>query len=362
MRNFVGRTYRTARAVSSSYGRHAGSQLAAGLSYRVLFSLVPLLALTVSVIDLLLPSETRKDVVDWLFRRFPGHELESAVNKSVSHPGATAPVVGLVALAGLLWAASGMMASIRVAFRVVWEVPGPTYVRGKVRDLLLVALAAALLLVAFGVSLVAQLVAEAGKGVSDAVGLQSDTRVVDAIVQLGGGLLVGFLALIVLYWVVPPVRMGFRQVWPSAALAAVAIELLIKGFAFYAARTTANSVYGPLGAVFTFLLLIYLLGTVLLLGAELTATGSATPRGEMKLFRRGSKKRKQDVAVYHIASMLDEGVMSVDQLLAPGIWEDFPGDPADVDQCLRQVADDPKTSDADRGKIGQYLEQLHDTP
>jgi uncharacterized BrkB/YihY/UPF0761 family membrane protein len=116
--------------VSSGYSRHAGSQLAAGISYRVLFSLVPLLALIVSVIDFLLPSETRKDVVDWLLHRFPGTGLESAVNKSISHPGATAPVVGLIALAGLLWTASGMMASIRVAFRVVWEVPGPTYVRG----------------------------------------------------------------------------------------------------------------------------------------------------------------------------------------------------------------------------------------
>jgi membrane protein len=267
--------YRTARVVSSAYGRHAGSQLAAGISYRVLFSLVPLLALLVSVIDLLLPSEARKDIVAWLFHRFPGHGLESAVNKSISHPGATAPLVALVAVAGLLWAASGMMASIRIAFRVVWEVPGPTYVRGKLRDFLLVALAAALLLVAFGVSLAAQLVAEAGKGVSAAVGLQGDTRVVDAISQLGGGLLVGFLALIVLYWVVPPVRVGFGQVWLSAALAAAGIELLIKGFAFYAARTTANSVYGPLGALFTFLLLVDLLGTVLLLGAELTAARSS---------------------------------------------------------------------------------------
>lgn len=272
MKSFVERAYRTAREVSSGYGRHAGSQLAAGIAYRVLFSLVPLLALSISVIDFLLPSEVRNDVVDWLLHRIPGHGLESAVNSSISHPGATAPVVGLIALAGLLWAASGMMASIRVAFRVVWEVPGPRYVRGKIRDFLLVGLAAALLLVAFGVSLTAQLVAEAGKGVSAAVGLQSDTRVVDAIAQVGGGLLVGFLALIVLYRVVPPVRVGFAQIWPSAALAAVAVELLIKGFAFYAARTTANSIYGPLGALFTFLLLIYLLGTILLLGAELTAT------------------------------------------------------------------------------------------
>jgi membrane protein len=148
-------------------------------------------------------------------------------------------------------------------------------VRGKLRDFLLVGLAAVLLLVAFGVSLTAQLVAEAGKGVSAAAGMQGGARVAGVVTQLAAGLLVGFLAFSVLYWVVPPVRVQLGHVWPSAALTAVATELLIKGFAFYVARTTANSVYGPLGALFTFLLLIYLLGTVLLLGAELTATRSS---------------------------------------------------------------------------------------
>jgi hypothetical protein len=40
--------------------------------------------------------------------------------------------------------------------------------------------------------------------------------------------------------------------------------------------------------------------------------------------------------------MLDERVISVDDLLAPGIWEDFPGDQADVERFLRQVAEDPR--------------------
>jgi len=80
----------------------------------------------------------------------------------------------------------------------------------------------------------------------------------------------------------------------------------------------------------------------------------------MRLFRRRSKtSRKEHAAVYHIASLLDEGMMSVDQLLAPGIWEDFPGKPADVERFLRQVAEDPKTSDADRRKIERQLEQRH---
>jgi membrane protein len=262
------------RTVWSAYGRHAGSQLAAGIAYRVLFSLVPLLALVVSVLDLVLPREVRSDVVNWLLHGLPGTTLESAVNKSLSHPGATAPLVTLVAVVGLLWAASGMMASIRIAFRVVWEVPGPTFVRGKLRDLLLVGLAGALVLVAFGISVAAQLVAEAGKGLSDALGLKSGARDAGTIAELGAGLAVAFLALLVLYAAVPPVRVRFGRVWPSAALAAVAIELLIKGFAFYAARTSYNRIYGPLGTLFGLLLLIYLLATILLLGAELTAARS----------------------------------------------------------------------------------------
>jgi hypothetical protein len=80
----------------------------------------------------------------------------------------------------------------------------------------------------------------------------------------------------------------------------------------------------------------------------------------MRLFRRRSKKRQQDVAVYHIASLLDEGGMSVDQLLAPAIWRDFPGDQLEVERFLRQVAQDPKTSDEDRRKIERHLEQLHE--
>lgn len=78
----------------------------------------------------------------------------------------------------------------------------------------------------------------------------------------------------------------------------------------------------------------------------------------MKLFRWRKKKREQDAAVYHIASLLDEGVISVDQLLAPGIWEDFPGSQADIERFLRQVAEDLQTSDEDRRKIERHLEQL----
>jgi len=79
----------------------------------------------------------------------------------------------------------------------------------------------------------------------------------------------------------------------------------------------------------------------------------------MKLFRWRKKKREQDAAVWHIATLVKDGLMSVDQLLAPGVWEDFPGNQGDVERFLRQVADDPQTSDEDRRKIEHHLDQLH---
>jgi hypothetical protein len=81
----------------------------------------------------------------------------------------------------------------------------------------------------------------------------------------------------------------------------------------------------------------------------------------MKLFRWRKKKREQDAAVWHIGTLVKDGVMSVDQLLRPGVWEDFPGNQADIEQFLRQVADDPQTSDEDRSKIERHLEELHST-
>ena len=51
---------------ATTYGQTAGGQRAAAISYRVLFSLVPFVALLVSVLELVLPEGTQESVVSWL--------------------------------------------------------------------------------------------------------------------------------------------------------------------------------------------------------------------------------------------------------------------------------------------------------
>src|SRR5262249_1290000 len=134
VRRALAAVYRAGRAAASGYSRHACSQLAAGIAYRVLFSLVPFVALLLSVLELVLPEETRRDVVDWVVGQAPGTDVESAVRKTVVHPGAAMSLGGIVAVGALVWAATGMMSSIRIALGIVWSVQRGSYARGKLRD------------------------------------------------------------------------------------------------------------------------------------------------------------------------------------------------------------------------------------
>ena len=86
-----------------------------------------------------------------------------------------------------------------------------------------------------------------------------------------------FAALLALYRFVPPVTMPLALLWPSALAAAIAFEVTVYGYAVYATRfSNFSSVYGPIGAVLAFLLLVYLLAAIVLLGAETAAPRSRT--------------------------------------------------------------------------------------
>ena len=116
MRGQFDRARRYVSEILTSYSRHAGSQLAAAIAYRVLFSFVPFVALLVTIVDVVLPPSRREQFVDWLVGEIGATGLEDSVEQALAGSGASAPIVAVVALGTLLWGASGMMASIRIAF------------------------------------------------------------------------------------------------------------------------------------------------------------------------------------------------------------------------------------------------------
>src|SRR3990170_454230 len=278
MRAIFRRGQAYAQEILTAYGRHAGSQLSAAIAYRVLFSLVPFAALLLTIIDAVLPPTRRQQFVAWLFGKLPGTDLEQSIDNTLAASDASAPIVGLIALGALLWGASGMMASIRIAFRVIWDrESGPTYVRSKLRDFALVSGAGALVIAAFGISVIVRIVVQTGSDISKELGFTSDASALSTGVEVIASTLVIFGALLALYRFVPPVTMTLARLWPSALAAAVSFHIAVYGYAVYATRFASfNTIYGPIGAVLVFLLLVYLLAAIVLLGAETAAARSKT--------------------------------------------------------------------------------------
>ena len=282
---------RLGRAVgiaAGTYARTAANQRAAAISYHVLFSLVPFVALLVSVLELVLPETTQERLVAWLVGVLPlPQELSDSVIDAVERTGPSASAAGLVAAAGLIWAASGMMGSIRSAFRAVWgsEADRP-YLRGKALDVVLVLGAGLLVVSAFGVSVVVQLVTNTSTRIAtDLGGDGGATERLGSLGQVLATTALAFLAFLLLYRVVPPVATRVRDAVPAAAVAAVAFELASAGFSVYLDRfADFDEVYGPLGAVLAFLVLVYMVAAILLFGACIaaawpTAAIAAVPTG-----------------------------------------------------------------------------------
>ena len=259
------------------YTRHAVSQFAAAISYRVLFSLVPLVAFVAALADALLPDSVRDGLADWLASVAPGTAFDSSVREALVGSRVAPTVAGLVSLAVLLWAASGMMAAIRVAFRVIWENDlRRTFARSKLLDFLLVLGVGVVAVASLGATLIVQVLAELGHDLSDTFGAGADGRILAALTEVLTSAALTFGVLVVLYRFVPPVGPSLRAIWLPALLATVVFNLATAAYGLYLARFgDLTAVYGPLGAVLGFLLVVYVGVIVILLCAELVAAWPA---------------------------------------------------------------------------------------
>ena len=250
------------------------SQLAAAISYYVLFSIIPLAIFLTSVFGLLVQdSDIQDEVIDRLVEAIPleegeGQDLVTDTVRGVSRVSGALTVVGII---GMAWSASVMFGAIRKALNIAWdtEVHRPL-VQQKLIDLAMV-LGLGLLL---GTSIAGTAALRTLRELSDeALGpLSTGTGFFWSALPLALPGLLTFLVFLLIYRFVPNVSHSLREVWPGALLAGALFELLKNGFVLYVAKfNNYDVVYGSLGAVMLFLLWTYLSANVLLLGAELAS-------------------------------------------------------------------------------------------
>jgi membrane protein len=235
------------------YQRTQGDLLAAGVTYFAFLALFPILLLAASIIGLILAGDEllQRELFSAIREAFPGsvgrqlvHQLTGAIDG--------AGFIGLIALAGFLYAGLRTMDKLRVGMELIWkgEVDRPDVLRDNLQDLLaLVALGAvglASLGLTGGVTQATSWVLGL-LGLSDEPGYGVLTWVVGIALAMAGDVVV-FLWLL---RVVPSVSHPLRRLLRGALFGAAGLEVLklIGGFylSLISDSVTASAFGGAVG-------------------------------------------------------------------------------------------------------------------
>ena len=280
-RTLTGRVLWTVQTSLTRYTANRNPQIAAAISYHVLFAIVPLFVFLGTIFGLLLQNdERRQEVTQQLIDRFPlSADAGVDIERILSDIPTPLSVIGVISILALLWSASGMMSSVRVGLTAVFDGgQGRPFFHSKLIDFILVlalgCLFVGLLALTIAINAIERWSETVAGGLS-AAGLDRGS-----ILALLLPPVLTFGVLLLLYRLVPRTRLRYRDLAVGALVAAIASEAIRIGFSYYLSSVARyNLLYGALGSVFALLLVVYLQALVLLFGAEIANAWSQSAYG-----------------------------------------------------------------------------------
>lgn len=268
-----------------NFGKHECAQRSAALVYYALFSMFPLLLISVSFLGFLLEAgvpvamDAQTVVLKGVEQTLPQAKgmVENILLTTRRARGSTS----LVGLVGLAWAASNLFGQARLALNLIWGVDSDRGIGGALRR----RLNALGMVVGTGLLLLALTIVNTSLDLIAHYATQlpwSDTLWPLALPLIMAGGTVLLFAL--LYRFLPRAPLDWSDVWPGAIVGGIGWQVLKKIFVWYAA-TMANwgAIYGSIASVIALSLWLYLSAQVVLYGAEFSAAYSRLVRAKEML-------------------------------------------------------------------------------
>lgn len=263
------------REAAASWIRNRAPLLAGALAFYMVFSLAPLLLISVGVAGMVFDRDDVEARIVALLRKFVGPQVAQVVQQIYARDGdSTGSVIAQAISTGILFfAASAVFNQLRAVLDTILGVPPKTI--GRPKDILHVigaylwSLAMALtiglllllaLLFATVVSFVRSFVATQWPH------LGSLLRLTDAVLVLG----VLPLFCSILFMTVPSLRMRFRDVWPGSIVTSLLLAVGTYLFSLYLSIIGVVSFYGAATSLVALLLWVFFSAQIFLFGAEFT--------------------------------------------------------------------------------------------
>lgn len=198
---------------------------------------------------------------------FPSDQAtQMAAIEAISNVRKSSLLFGLLALVGYLWTASNLFGALEAAFEAVYHCGRRDFVPQKLMALWMMAIFCVLAALAVGTSALLPLV----NTVPDVPTWLK--RGLTFPIQVGIGVVSGFVLFFGIYYVVPNRRRRAREVWPGALLAGIGFEALTLLFPTYIKLNPGINQFGKAFALlFVLVAFFFFFGLITMLGAELNA-------------------------------------------------------------------------------------------
>lgn len=248
-------------------------RLGAALSYYTVFSLVPLLVLTIAIAGLVFGKEAAQHAMMEQIASLVGPQSAAAIQQmiDIAQKPSNGVVASLIAVGTLLLGASGVFAQLQDALNTVWgvEPKAGRGIWGAIKDrffsfvavlgtgfLLLVSLVLSAALAAFGKLFLSWL-----------PGQEAVLHVADLAVSFG----VITLLFAMMFKLLPDAKIAWRDVWIGAGLTSLLFTIGKFLIGLYLGKADIGSAYGAAGSLVILLVWVYYSSQILLFGAEFTS-------------------------------------------------------------------------------------------
>jgi membrane protein len=271
--NFFSTWKRVLKNAAISWSNDRCSTLGAALSYYTLFSLAPLLLITIGIIGIVFGADSaRTGVIDQL-RETAGPQTAEAIDSILKSAGkaggTTVTVLGVVLL---LFGAIGVFVELQDALNQIWRTNRPRasgiwgWVRIRLLALGAVFTTGLLLLASLAVSSVVEGASGRVEKMWDLPGGAGLWRGV----SLGVTFALVVLVCALVFRFLPNTRVTWRDVSGGALLTGLLFALGKYFFSIYLGHVAIASMYGAAGSVVLVLVWVYYSAQILLFGAEVT--------------------------------------------------------------------------------------------
>jgi membrane protein len=261
------------KRAASEWSDDQAMMQAAALAYYTLFSIAPLIIISISIAGLAFGEQASRGELFSTLQGFLGDQGAKGVEAMVQsaagqqRTGVFATVVGGLTL---LLGASGAFQQLQQSLNLIWKVqPRKSlgwkgFIRQRLLSFSMILVIAFLLLVSLVVSAALAVV---GKFLGSTLpGGEALWHVINLVISFG----VVTLLFAAIYKVLPDVELAWRDTWIGAAVTALLFAIGKFGIGMYLGKSSVASSYGAAGSIILVLVWVYYSSCILYFGAEFT--------------------------------------------------------------------------------------------